>query len=151
MAASCHRAENLLSYAGMNAVAIAAAMFVCGGGHSSRLGSLTLGNTVVLTMLREPPKPWIFLATSSVDSSRSWAAGGAVLLTSLMLRSTSAMRWNRSLMASRQGDILLTHNATVGRVAIVGEKVEEFLLGTSVTFYRVDQEVIYPPFLYFAL
>ena len=54
-------------------------------------------------------------------------------------------------MASRQGDILLTHNATVGRVAIVGEKVEEFLLGTSVTFYRVDQEVIYPPFLYFAL
>ena len=52
---------------------------------------------------------------------------------------------------SRQGDILLTHNATVGRVAMVDDKVEEFLLGTSVTFYRVDQEVIFPPFLYFAL
>ena len=52
---------------------------------------------------------------------------------------------------SRQGDILLTHNATVGGVAIVDEKVEDFLLGTSVTFYRVDQEVICPSFLCFAL
>jgi type I restriction enzyme S subunit len=52
---------------------------------------------------------------------------------------------------SRRGDVLLTHNATVGRVAMVSEEVEDFLLGTSATFYRVDREVIFPTFLYFAL
>jgi type I restriction enzyme S subunit len=34
---------------------------------------------------------------------------------------------------------------------MVDKNIGEFLLGTSVTFYRVDQEVIFPPFLYFAL
>lgn len=39
---------------------------------------------------------------------------------------------------ARSGDVLLTHNATVGRVARVEEGVAPFLLGTSVTYYRVN-------------
>jgi type I restriction enzyme, S subunit len=42
------------------------------------------------------------------------------------------------------GDILLTHNATVGRVAQVEPSVGRFLLGTSVTFYRLNSKVIDP-------
>ncbi|MBR1329893.1 restriction endonuclease subunit S [Bradyrhizobium ottawaense] len=42
------------------------------------------------------------------------------------------------------GDILLTHNATVGRVAQVEPCVGRFLLGTSVTFYRLNSKVIDP-------
>jgi hypothetical protein len=36
------------------------------------------------------------------------------------------------------------------RLAVVREDVDEFPLGTSVTFYRVDPEVLLPDFLYFA-
>lgn len=39
------------------------------------------------------------------------------------------------------GDVLLTHNATVGRVGILTAN-EPVLLGTSVTFYRFHQEAI---------
>lgn len=35
-------------------------------------------------------------------------------------------------------DVLLTHNATVGRVALVPDGCPSFLLGTSVTFYRTN-------------
>ena len=44
------------------------------------------------------------------------------------------------------GDVLLTHNATVGRVARVESGVDRFLLGTSVTFYRLNPSVIEPAF-----
>jgi len=70
---------------------------------------------------------------------------------------SNAPRLNRTKAAqlkkgwSMCGDILLTHNATVGRVAMVTDEVEDFLLGTSVTFYRVDPDVICPAFLYFAM
>jgi type I restriction enzyme, S subunit len=39
---------------------------------------------------------------------------------------------------ARGGDVLLTHNATVGRTARVPLDAGEFLLGTSVTFYRLN-------------
>jgi type I restriction enzyme S subunit len=52
---------------------------------------------------------------------------------------------------ARGGDVLLTHNATVGRVARVERDAGAFLLGTSVTFYRLNPEVLSPDFFYFFL
>ena len=52
---------------------------------------------------------------------------------------------------ARGGDVLLTHNATVGRTAIVPDEVGDFLLGTSVTFYRTHVEGLNSRYLYYAL
>jgi len=52
---------------------------------------------------------------------------------------------------SKGGDVLLTHNATVGRVARVEQEVGKFLLGTSVTFYRLNEEFIHPSYFYHVL
>jgi type I restriction enzyme S subunit len=49
---------------------------------------------------------------------------------------------------ARGGDVLLTHNATVGRVARVEADVDRFLLGTSVTFYRLNADVLDPDFFF---
>jgi type I restriction enzyme S subunit len=49
------------------------------------------------------------------------------------------------------GDVLLTHNATVGRVARVGPDATPFLLGTSVTYYRLNPEALCADFFYFML
>ena len=45
------------------------------------------------------------------------------------------------------GDVLLSHNATIGRVAVVPELAERVLVGTSLTYYRVDDDVILPRYL----
>ena len=45
------------------------------------------------------------------------------------------------------GDVLLSHNATVGRVAIVPEGEETAVIGTSLTQFRVDRSKILPEFL----
>lgn len=49
------------------------------------------------------------------------------------------------------GDVLLTHNATVGRVAHVepNEIDEPFLLGTSATYYRLNKDYLNQRFLYY--
>lgn len=52
---------------------------------------------------------------------------------------------------ARTGDVLLTHNATVGRVARVVEDVEPFLLGTSVTFYRLNPIALDSNYFYYVL
>jgi len=52
---------------------------------------------------------------------------------------------------SQGGDVLLTHNATVGRVARVPHAQREFLLGTSATFYRPHPDVIDQDYLYYAM
>jgi type I restriction enzyme S subunit len=50
---------------------------------------------------------------------------------------------------SKEGDVFFTHNATVGRTAIAESCPEkEFLLGTSVTFYRINEDSIHPRYLY---
>jgi type I restriction enzyme, S subunit len=41
-----------------------------------------------------------------------------------------------------QGDVLLTHNATVGRVSRLENTTEPVLLGTSVTFYRFNERYV---------
>jgi type I restriction enzyme S subunit len=49
------------------------------------------------------------------------------------------------------GDVLLTHNATVGRVARVERDISKFLLGTSVTYYRLNEEAVDADFWYLVL
>ncbi len=49
------------------------------------------------------------------------------------------------------GDVLLTHNATVGRVARVERDAGKFLLGTSVTFYRLNEGFIDSSYFYYVL
>lgn len=44
-------------------------------------------------------------------------------------------------------DVLLTHNATVGRVGILPIDAEDVLLGTSVTFFRTNPHAILPGYL----
>src|SRR5262249_14883509 len=49
---------------------------------------------------------------------------------------------------ARAGDVLLTHNATVGRTALVQDDVEPFLLGTSVTYYRTEPTRLFNRYLH---
>lgn len=44
------------------------------------------------------------------------------------------------------GDVILTHNATVGRVAYLDLATEPVLLGTSATFYRFNSSFVDPLF-----
>jgi type I restriction enzyme S subunit len=44
-------------------------------------------------------------------------------------------------------DVLLSHNATVGRVALVPEIKEKMLVGTSLTYFRLDKERLLPSYL----
>jgi type I restriction enzyme S subunit len=52
---------------------------------------------------------------------------------------------------ARARDVLLTHNATVGRVALLPEYKGEVILGTSVTYYRTNATVLLPEYLCFAM
>ena len=45
------------------------------------------------------------------------------------------------------GDVLLSHNATIGRVAVVPSLEERTLIGTSLTYFRVDQTRLLPRYL----
>ncbi|EOX4424591.1 restriction endonuclease subunit S [Vibrio alginolyticus] len=51
-----------------------------------------------------------------------------------------------------ENDVLLSHNATVGRVAVVPNYGEKVLIGTSLTHYRLDTQKLLPQYLaaYFA-
>jgi hypothetical protein len=64
----------------------------------------------------------------------------------------SRLKWSKAKNLrkgwARTGDVLLTHNATVGRVAIVEDVVDPFLIGASVTYYRTNQSVLLKQFLY---
>ena len=44
-------------------------------------------------------------------------------------------------------DVLLSHNATVGRVAVVPTISEEVLIGTSLTHFRLDTDQLLPRYL----
>jgi type I restriction enzyme S subunit len=48
-------------------------------------------------------------------------------------------------------DVLLTHNATVGRVALLPEYDGELILGTSVTYYRTNPSVLIPEYIVFQM
>jgi type I restriction enzyme S subunit len=48
---------------------------------------------------------------------------------------------------ARGGDVILTHNATVGRVALVPQDAPELVLSTSTTYYRLDGSILDPQYL----
>ena len=48
---------------------------------------------------------------------------------------------------ARDGDVLFAHNATVGPVAILRTDQEKVVLGTSLTYYRCNQDHIRPEYL----
>lgn len=52
---------------------------------------------------------------------------------------------------ARPNDVLLTHNATVGRVAVLPPTDEKVILGTSVTYYRVNHDIFLPSYCCFAM
>tara|TARA_R110002049_G_scaffold2750_3_gene21825 strand:- start:13592 stop:15025 length:1434 start_codon:yes stop_codon:yes gene_type:complete len=47
----------------------------------------------------------------------------------------------------KANDVLLSHNATIGRVAVVPELAEPVLIGTSLTYFRVDESRLSPRYL----
>lgn len=51
----------------------------------------------------------------------------------------------------KSGDVLLSHNATVGRVAIVPNFRGKMVIGTSLTFYRLNRETFTPEYFAGAL
>ncbi|MGA8856431.1 MAG: restriction endonuclease subunit S, partial [Candidatus Bathyarchaeia archaeon] len=50
---------------------------------------------------------------------------------------------------AKAGDVLLTHNASVGGVAIAPPDAGDFLIGTSVTYWRCNSEALEPRYLYY--
>lgn len=48
---------------------------------------------------------------------------------------------------ARAHDVILTHNATVGRVALLPAGCPDVILSTSTTYYRVDERVLRPEYL----
>ncbi len=46
-----------------------------------------------------------------------------------------------------EGDVLLSHNATIGRVAVVPRLRERMLVGTSLTYFRLNQSCLLPRYL----
>lgn len=46
-----------------------------------------------------------------------------------------------------EGDVLLSHNATIGRVAVVPRLEERMLVGTSLTYFRLNRSRLLPRFL----
>jgi type I restriction enzyme S subunit len=47
----------------------------------------------------------------------------------------------------KPGDVLLSHNATIGRVGIVPDFTGRLLIGTSLTYFRLDNSRIFPRYL----
>jgi type I restriction enzyme S subunit len=94
-------------------------------------------------------------------SEFSDGGGGVLFLTAAQIASDGMIAWDECQRLSveyankltkgwsRRGDVYFTHNATVGRTAIAKDPPEEdFLLGTSVTFYRINGSSISAPYLY---
>jgi type I restriction enzyme S subunit len=50
---------------------------------------------------------------------------------------------------ARGGDVLLTHNASVGDVAVAPKEAGDFLIGTSVTYWRCNDSAIDSRYLYY--
>ncbi len=61
------------------------------------------------------------------------------------LRSEVAARLRIGFAQPR--DVILTHNATVGRVAILPDGAPPVVLSTSTTYYRTDERVLAPEYL----
>ncbi|MDC0646777.1 restriction endonuclease subunit S [Opitutales bacterium] len=72
-----------------------------------------------------------FLAASSISESGSFNLNE---LPCLSFERASKLR----IPNARGGDVVLTHNATVGRVSIIPNNYGDVIMSTSTTFYRVN-------------
>jgi type I restriction enzyme S subunit len=75
---------------------------------------------------------------------------GEVLLTSAPFISQQQASGLRIGFAQAD-DVLLAHNATVGRVGIAPQNCAPFIVGTSLTIYRANAEMLHPKFVFYAL
>jgi type I restriction enzyme, S subunit len=91
-----------------------------------------------------------------------FAPEGVPFVTASQIRANSLHLGDAPLLSSQKakqltkgwaqfGDVLLTHNATVGRVARVRTAAQPFLLGTSVTYYRPHPDWLNQDYLFYAL
>ncbi|MFZ5841497.1 MAG: restriction endonuclease subunit S [Pseudomonadota bacterium] len=85
-------------------------------------------------------KGTLFLTATQIDENWNVAIGDCPRLSNEKSRSL-VKGWAKS------GDVLLTHNATVGRVGLLENVEEDVLLGTSVTFYRLNEAAVSPRYL----
>ena len=139
-----------------------------------RLGKIAFKLTVIEHNAKELPEAWALLTIADLYEMKAlidFADGnhgamyprkedfgdkGALFLTATQIGENWAVDINacprlRSDKAeklvkgwARKNDVLLTHNATVGRVALLEFGEEDVLLGTSVTFYRFNEKYISP-------
>jgi type I restriction enzyme S subunit len=52
---------------------------------------------------------------------------------------------------AKDQDVIFAHNATVGPVALLSTTFEQVVLGTSVTYYRCNPQIILPEFLMYEM
>ncbi len=64
--------------------------------------------------------------------------GGVDLINCSFIRKTQAERLRKGF--AKSGDVLLSHKATIGRVALLKTKLEYVVLTPQVTYYRVKDE-----------
>ena len=81
-----------------------------------------------------------FLTAKLLDDS-----GNIDFLGAPRLSSDKANKFKFGFVESQ--DVLLSHNATVGRVAVVPEIEERVLIGTSLTQFRLDSSRLLPQYL----
>lgn len=139
-----------------------------------RLGKIAFKLTIIEHSAKDLPETWSLLTIADLYHNKTlidFADGnhgamyprkedfgdkGALFLTATQIGET----WEVDIAAcprlrsdkaeklvkgwSRKNDVLLTHNATVGRVGLLEFGEEDVLLGTSVTFYRFNENYISP-------
>ncbi len=81
-----------------------------------------------------------FLTAKLLDSS-----GNIHLLNAPRLATEKAKKFTFGFVQTE--DVLLSHNATVGRVAVMPQVAEPILIGTSLTHFRLDKSKILPTYL----
>jgi type I restriction enzyme S subunit len=81
-----------------------------------------------------------FLSASSIDEYGRFSLEKLPCLTP---ERASSLR----IPSAKGGDVILTHNATVGRVSIIPLSVEEVVVSTSTTYYRTNEKILSRIFL----
>jgi type I restriction enzyme S subunit len=95
--------------------------------------------------------------------NKDFVPGGVKFITAKHIEKDGTLAWDSASSIShdqanglrigfaRGNDVLLAHNATVGKVGIAPAQCEAFVVGTSVTIYRADDQRVTPKFLFYAL
>ena len=81
-----------------------------------------------------------FLAASSIDENGFFNINS---LPHLSLDRAAKLR----IPNAKSGDVILTHNATVGRVSIIPDNVKEVITSTSTTYYRLNPNKFFNKYL----